>query len=149
MALMRPNMDHISISSSKALRSIGLLTRRWTHSRTTMLQSTFALILRIFLSLALILLIMLVSFKSFIDREKLSPFECGFDPKSSARLPFSLRFFLLAVIFLVFDVEIALLLPLPLALHCPTKLLLISSAVFLIILILGVLHEWNQGSLDW
>nr|AVN68051.1 NADH dehydrogenase subunit 3 [Beybienkoa kurandanensis] len=107
-------------------------------------------ILIILLSLAIMLLATLLSKKSIEDREKSSPFECGFDPKSSARLPFSLRFFLIAVIFLIFDVEIALLLPMTIIMktsHIQTWI--IVSTTFLTILLLGLYHEWNQGSLEW
>ncbi len=76
------------------------------------------------------------------SREKFRPYECGFDPNHSARTPFSLRFFLLAVIFLIFDVEIALLIPIPLL---PSSTI-ISQAIlpaflFVLILLLGIFHE--------
>nr|AVN67439.1 NADH dehydrogenase subunit 3 [Gromphadorhina portentosa]AVN67471.1 NADH dehydrogenase subunit 3 [Gromphadorhina sp. B040]AVN68241.1 NADH dehydrogenase subunit 3 [Gromphadorhina sp. Pvii] len=107
----------------------------------------------IFISLLTILIMMLASIlskKSIEDREKSSPFECGFDPKSSARMPFSLRFFLIAVIFLIFDVEIALLLPITIILNSSDiKAWFSISVLFLIILLLGLYHEWNQGSLEW
>nr|AXS66096.1 NADH dehydrogenase subunit 3 [Megacyllene sp. KM-2017] len=98
----------------------------------------------------LVLVVNLVSKKTFSDREKSSPFECGFDPKSSARMPFSLQFFLIAVIFLIFDVEITLLLPFILTIK--TSNLINYSVVltlFIMILIIGLFHEWNQGALAW
>nr|YP_010443290.1 NADH dehydrogenase subunit 3 [Anomala russiventris]UTE83818.1 NADH dehydrogenase subunit 3 [Anomala russiventris] len=102
------------------------------------------------ISLILILLSFLISKKSFMDREKASPFECGFDPKSSARLPFSLQFFLIAVIFLIFDVEITLLIPLILTMKITNISMYTYIAVFfLLILLLGLYHEWNQGALNW
>lgn len=83
------------------------------------------------------------------DREKNSPFECGFDPRGSARLPFSLRFFLIAVIFLVFDVEIVLLLPLVISLGANPLAWGLAGGGFLGILLVGLGYEWDQGALDW
>nr|YP_009059847.1 NADH dehydrogenase subunit 3 [Crossorhombus kobensis]BAP58932.1 NADH dehydrogenase subunit 3 [Crossorhombus kobensis] len=84
------------------------------------------------------------------DQEKLSPYECGFDPIGSARLPFSLRFFLVAILFLLFDLEIALLLPLPWGdqLTSPHTTLAWAGGV-LILLTLGLVYEWLQGGLEW
>nr|AIM48787.1 NADH dehydrogenase subunit 3 [Ficedula narcissina] len=84
------------------------------------------------------------------DSEKLSPYECGFDPLGSARLPFSIRFFLVAILFLLFDLEIALLLPLPWAtqLQSPTTTLIWTSAL-IFLLTLGLVYEWIQGGLEW
>nr|YP_009029792.1 NADH dehydrogenase subunit 3 [Isurus paucus]AHY81143.1 NADH dehydrogenase subunit 3 [Isurus paucus] len=84
------------------------------------------------------------------DNEKLSPYECGFDPLGSARLPFSLRFFLVAILFLLFDLEIALLLPLPWGDQSLSPLYtLFWAAVILILLTLGLIYEWLQGGLEW
>nr|ASK09349.1 NADH dehydrogenase subunit 3 [Cyanocorax melanocyaneus] len=84
------------------------------------------------------------------DSEKLSPYECGFDPLGSARLPFSIRFFLVAILFLLFDLEIALLLPLPWAIQLqnPTTTLTWTSTL-IALLTLGLAYEWTQGGLEW
>nr|UFZ13040.1 NADH dehydrogenase subunit 3 [Protohermes latus] len=107
-------------------------------------------ILILMISFIIMMLATILSKKSFIDREKASPFECGFDPISSSRLPFSLRFFLIAVIFLIFDVEIALLFPLILIMNFSSIIMWFSvSSIFLLILLIGLYHEWNQGALNW
>nr|QHB77280.1 NADH dehydrogenase subunit 3 [Hylomyscus parvus]QHB77293.1 NADH dehydrogenase subunit 3 [Hylomyscus parvus]QHB77306.1 NADH dehydrogenase subunit 3 [Hylomyscus parvus] len=82
--------------------------------------------------------------------EKANPYECGFDPTSSARLPFSMKFFLVAITFLLFDLEIALLLPLPWAIQFTNVIMTTISAFILIsILSLGLSYEWAQKGLEW
>lgn len=107
----------------------------------------------ILIALSLSFILMLVSFwlpQLSPDYEKLSPYECGFNPLGSARLPFSLRFFLVAILFLLFDLEIALLLPLPWGDQLPNPLLSFTWATFVLILLtLGLIYEWIQGGLEW
>nr|QOJ45157.1 NADH dehydrogenase subunit 3 [Rheobates palmatus] len=104
-------------------------------------------------ALALALLLAFISFwlpTVLPDSEKLSPYECGFDPLGSARLPYSMRFFLIAILFLLFDLEIALLLPTPWAAQLPNPLFTILwSFVILLLLTLGFIYEWLQGGLEW
>merc|ERR1711976_393632 len=83
----------------------------------------------------------LLATKAAVLRDTARPFECGFDPKNSARIPFSLRFFLLAIIFLIFDVEVALLLPLLLIVNQASFVRISTTMVFLTILLAGLLHE--------
>lgn len=90
---------------------------------------------------------MFVNKKVSLDREKSSPFECGFDPLNSSRTPFSIRFFVITLIFLIFDVEITLLLPIVyLNMSSPTTYLIIF---FTFILVAGVFYEWREGALRW
>nr|ATD83418.1 NADH dehydrogenase subunit 3 [Veniliornis callonotus]ATD83419.1 NADH dehydrogenase subunit 3 [Veniliornis callonotus] len=109
--------------------------------------------LMLFLSLTLSIALIILNFwlaQTNPDSEKLSPYECGFDPLGSARLPFSIRFFLVAILFLLFDLEIALLLPLPWAtqLQSPITSLTWASTIILL-LTLGLIYEWIQGGLEW
>nr|QLD20982.1 NADH dehydrogenase subunit 3 [Rollulus rouloul]QXU60340.1 NADH dehydrogenase subunit 3 [Rollulus rouloul] len=84
------------------------------------------------------------------DTEKLSPYECGFDPLGSARLPFSIRFFLVAILFLLFDLEIALLLPLPWAIQLQSPMTTLTwTTTIITLLTLGLIYEWTQGGLEW
>nr|YP_009442788.1 NADH dehydrogenase subunit 3 [Myotis martiniquensis]ATO90628.1 NADH dehydrogenase subunit 3 [Myotis martiniquensis] len=82
--------------------------------------------------------------------EKSSPYECGFDPMGSARLPFSMKFFLMAITFLLFDLEIALLLPLPWASQTNKLTTMLCMSLFLIsLLIISLAYEWMQKGLEW
>nr|ABP01502.1 NADH dehydrogenase subunit 3 [Avahi laniger]ABP01506.1 NADH dehydrogenase subunit 3 [Avahi laniger]ABP01510.1 NADH dehydrogenase subunit 3 [Avahi laniger]ABP01514.1 NADH dehydrogenase subunit 3 [Avahi laniger]ABP01518.1 NADH dehydrogenase subunit 3 [Avahi laniger] len=102
---------------------------------------------------ALALLLVMIAFwlpQLNIYTEKYSSYECGFDPMGSARLPFSMKFFLVAITFLLFDLEIALLLPLPWASQMTNLKLMLTMALLLIsILAAGLAYEWSQKGLEW
>nr|YP_009106922.1 NADH dehydrogenase subunit 3 [Hamadryas epinome]AIT96661.1 NADH dehydrogenase subunit 3 [Hamadryas epinome] len=107
-------------------------------------------LIMIFISMIFMSISLIISKKSNLDREKCSPFECGFDPKCLARIPFSLHFFLITMIFLIFDVEIVLILPIiPLFLMVNFFIWFKISFFFIIILLIGLYHEWNQNMLNW
>nr|QNG56203.1 NADH dehydrogenase subunit 3 [Pediacus taiwanensis] len=114
-----------------------------------MMMLTMSIMLTMLIMMMMIML-NLISKKTFHDREKSSPFECGFDPKTSARLPFSLHFFLIAIIFLIFDVEITLLLPMVMIIKSSNyQNYFLIFFFFIVFLLLGTYHEWNQKSLNW
>lgn len=137
---------HYFFFSSSALFYLGY----YMICSQNMSLSLFCFFFSGLLCILLLLTGFLLSYRRHNDREKSRPFECGFDPKRSARVPFSTRFFLLAVIFLVFDIEIAIILPAPLLSSFYINYELITGFIpFIIILILGLLHEWREGSLNW
>nr|WKU83959.1 NADH dehydrogenase subunit 3 [Hypselosyrphus sp.] len=115
-----------------------------------MFSLTIITISLMILSTTIMFMATLLSKKSWKDREKNSPFECGFDPITSSRLPFSMKFFLITILFLIFDVEIALILPMILIMNFSNMMYwTLTSIIFIIILLLGIYHEWNQGMLNW
>jgi NADH-quinone oxidoreductase subunit A len=83
------------------------------------------------------------------DRAKLSPYECGFDAFEDTRMKFDVRYYLVAILFIVFDLEIAFLFPWAVALSHIGLLGLAAMAIFLAILVVGFIYEWKKGALEW
>jgi NADH-quinone oxidoreductase subunit A len=83
------------------------------------------------------------------DAEKLSPYECGFEPFEDTRMKFDVRYYLVAILFIIFDLEIAFLFPWAVALDSIGMLGLIAMAVFLAVLVVGFIYEWKKGALEW
>ena len=83
------------------------------------------------------------------DRDKLAPYECGFDAFQDTRMKFDVRYYLVAILFIVFDLEIAFLFPWAVALGKIGLFGLIAMAVFLTILVVGFIYEWKKGALEW
>ena len=83
------------------------------------------------------------------DPEKLSAYECGFEAFGDSRMEFDVRFYLVAILFIIFDLEIAFLFPWAISLGKIGFLGFISMMIFLFILTVGFIYEWKKGALDW
>ena len=108
----------------------------------------------IFLSVALVLGLLMLSIgflfgKGTKSKAKLSPYECGFDPFEDARIPFDVRYYLVAILFIIFDLEIAFLFPWAVSLNEIGISGIIAMGIFLLVLVIGFIYEWNKGPLEW
>ena len=83
------------------------------------------------------------------DSEKLSPYECGFDPFEDSRVRFDVRFYLVAILFIIFDLEVAFLFPWAVSLGDVGVYGFWSMIVFLAVLTVGFIYEWKKGALEW
>ena len=108
----------------------------------------------IFFGVALLLSIWFI-FLNFVfapknpDPEKLSAYECGFEPFNDSRMEFDVRFYLVAILFIIFDLEIAFLFPWAISLGKIGIYGFVSKMIFLFILTVGFIYEWKKGALDW
>ena len=106
--------------------------------------------LAIAIALALIIIVAsLVVTPQHPDREKLSSYECGFEPFEDARGRFDVRFYLVAILFIIFDLEVAFLFPWAVSLGNIGLFGFWSMIVFLIVLTVGFVYEWRKGALEW
>ena len=106
------------------------------------------LIIALILSFGFIIINFLFSPKK-PDPEKLSAYECGFEPFNDSRMEFDIRFYLVAILFIIFDLEIAFLFPWAISLGKIGFLGFISMMIFLFFLTVGFIYEWKKGALDW
>nr|YP_009000457.1 NADH dehydrogenase subunit 3 [Ornithodoros rostratus]AHF21671.1 NADH dehydrogenase subunit 3 [Ornithodoros rostratus] len=107
------------------------------------------IMISIFIPLALMILSNMIKKKTFLKKEKNSPFECGFDPFSLSRSPFSIRFFMISIIFIIFDIEIIILLPFPLINHTTEPISLLLMSTIIMIIFIGLIYEWKNGMIKW
>ena len=119
---------------------------------TEFLKDYFPIMLFLFIALALSIGFIVLNFifsPKNPDPEKLSAYECGFEPFNDSRMEFDVRFYLVAILFIIFDLEIAFLFPWAISLGKIGIFGFFSMLVFLGILTVGFIYEWKKGALDW
>ena len=116
------------------------------------LEDYFSIVLFLLIALVLSCGFILLNFMlspSRPDPEKLSPYECGFEPFNDSRMEFDVRFYLVAILFIIFDLEIAFLFPWAISLGKIGIFGFWSMMIFLLVLTIGFIYEWKKGALDW
>ena len=123
-----------------------------TSMLSDFLQDYLSIIIFLVLALGLSCAFVIVNFvlsPKKPDPEKLSAYECGFEPFEDSRMEFDVRFYLVAILFIIFDLEIAFLFPWAISLGNIGLLGFSSMMIFLFILTIGFIYEWKKGALDW
>ena len=123
-----------------------------TSMLSNFLQDYLSIIIFLVLALGLSCAFVVVNFvlsPKKPDPEKLSAYECGFEPFEDSRMEFDVRFYLVAILFIIFDLEIAFLFPWAISLGNIGLLGFSSMMIFLFILTIGFIYEWKKGALDW
>ena len=116
------------------------------------LSKYYPIVLLIIISTILSAIIFLLSYFLAVqnpDKEKISPYECGFDPFDDARDKFDVKFYLVAILFIIFDLEISFLIPWSISLGKSGIFGFWSVTLFVFILIIGFIYEWKKGALEW
>ena len=117
-----------------------------------MLSNYLPVLIFVIISLAIAVIVIVLGYVLGTHRpasEKLSPYECGFESFEDARMKFDVRYYLVAILFIIFDLEIAFLFPWAIVLDQIGLFGFASMAVFLGILVIGFIYEWKKGALEW
>ena len=118
-----------------------------------MLEGYFSILVFLVISTVIctfpILISLIVNKSKKIDESKKSPYECGFEHFSDARMNFDVRYYLVAILFIIFDLEIVFRFPWAVAIDQIGISGLLSMVFFLFVLIIGFIYEWKKGALDW
>lgn len=110
------------------------------------------IIIMLILIYGIISILWLISFivnRTKLDVEKVTPYECGFSPFNDARIKFDVKFYLVSLLFILFDLEVAFLLPWALIISFESYIIVLAFDFFILILTLGFVIEWSLGGLDW
>nr|YP_009829221.1 NADH dehydrogenase subunit 3 [Greenidea ficicola]QJC59739.1 NADH dehydrogenase subunit 3 [Greenidea ficicola]WCJ52968.1 NADH dehydrogenase subunit 3 [Greenidea ficicola] len=115
-----------------------------------MLTNFKMMLMMILILIMLMMTMLMINMKMKFNLNKSAPFECGFDPFNKSRIPFSLNFYLIAIIFLIFDIEISIILPMIMNFKMSNMINFnILFLMFFMFMIITIFYEWKFGSLNW